>query len=141
MQRSYDRDILQEVSDHYPEMIPPHIVDPWIENPHNVMYVEGRSVGLATFEYKGVYSVHWFYTDEHRGRKALDLARQMIDALFTDTDAQIIRGITKSSLKGARWACRQLGYTSHGLMDFTSGEHELFTMTKDQFYNKHKKDT
>ena len=98
------------------------------------MFVEGRSVGLATFEYPGVYTVHWFYTDEHRGRKALDLAAEMIDALFTQSDAQTIRGITKANLKAARWACRQLGYTSHGLLTFSNGEHELFTMTKDQFY-------
>ena len=104
----------------------------WLDNENNVMYEEDGSVGLATFEYNGCYTVHWFFNEETRGRKALNLAGRMLGEIF-NRGAQIVRGVTPEKLRGARWACRQIGMTSQGLMEFSNGPHEVFTMTKEEY--------
>jgi hypothetical protein len=101
----------------------------WFEMPHNIMLVEGKNVGLATFEYPGVYSVHWFF--KARGREAINLGRAMLKHLFDNYDAKIARGLIRVDLKPGRWAARQVGYKSHGIMKFEDGtENEVFTITK-----------
>jgi hypothetical protein len=104
----------------------------WVNDHHNVMLVLDDNVGLATFEYPGVYGVHWYFGSA-RGRKAIELARSMLAWLFNHTDAQAIRGLTKANLKAARWASRQVGMTSYGIVECKTGEHELFCMTKEDF--------
>lgn len=139
MKRSYDRDLLQNVSTLYPELLPPEFVDYWLDQPHNYMYAKEQSVGLFTYEYPGAYTGHWFFTDNHRGRAAIKLADKMIGTLFEETDAQIIRGLVKEGNRPSRWLARQVGLTSHGLMEFPKGNCELFTLTKEEYMNKKEK--
>jgi hypothetical protein len=106
----------------------------WVGNHDNVMLVEDGDVGLATFEYPGVYTCHWLFL--RRGRDALNLARRMADIMFTEYGAKALRGLTRTDLKAARWAARQLGMTSYGFNNHKEGEHELFIMTRDEFYGK-----
>jgi hypothetical protein len=132
MKRSYDETILQRISDQWPKFVPPHLVDGYLASGHHAMFVDDEDVGIATMEYPGVYTVHWFF--ESRGREAIKQARAMVDELFQTTDAKLLRGLTEVSLKGARWAARQFGMTSQGIFTFPDGEYELFTITKDEFY-------
>lgn len=125
-----------EVSELYPEMLPEYIVDEWLNTLDNRMYVEGRSLALFTYEYPGVYTGHWFFTDEHRGREAIKLARRILTKFFQEENVQIIRGLVKVENKPSRWAARQAGFTSHGIFEFPKGAHELFTLTKDDFYEQ-----
>lgn len=106
----------------------------WLDNHRNVMLVEGENIGMGTYEYPGLYNVHWFYTV--RGREALNLAKEMLDHLFTNYDVQAVRGLTPVEVKGARWLARQVGLTSYGILEFPDGPYELFCMTKDEFYKK-----
>lgn len=133
MERSYDAELMFEATKEV-NFVERHLIDGWLEDTRNFMYAKGKSVGLATYEYPGMYNIHWFFSEADRGRKALTLARQMIDALFKDSDAKAVRGITKVELKAARWACRQIGLVSYGIMDFPAGPCELFCITKEQFY-------
>lgn len=110
----------------------------WLENDNNVMFEDERSVGLATHEYPGVFTVHWFF--EKRGRDAIKLAREMIGEMFEKYGAELVRGLTPCDNKAARWATRMVGLTSYGLVETTIGPHELFCMTKNEFYNGRKKD-
>lgn len=104
----------------------------WFACPDHVMLSEGDSVGLGTLEYPGLYNVHWFYTV--RGRKALNLARDMIKYLFEHKDAQAVRGMIRTDLKPSIWAARQVGLKSHGVLETPTGSYELFCMTKNDFY-------
>jgi hypothetical protein len=104
----------------------------WVDNKNHVMLVENSDVGLATYEYEGVYTVHWFYPNA-KGRQAIELAKRMCDVMFDEYGAKCLRGITRTDIKAARWAARQVGMKSHGIMTFADGEdYELFTMIKDE---------
>lgn len=118
-----------------PEPMPSEMsYEEWTSDSHNYMFVEGDNVGLATHEYPGVYTVHWFFTE--RGRGAINMARKMLDALFNASDAQTIRGLTPKDLKAARWLAKQVGLTSHGIVEFSDGKQcELMFITKEEFYN------
>lgn len=133
--RSFDPELMHKAL----AMCPPEMQDNaitednWINNHDNVMLEEEGDVGLATFEYPGVYTCHWMFN--RRGREALTLARRMCDVMFQEYEAKVLRGLTRTDLKAARWAARQLGMTSYGINNHKEGEHELFIMTKDEFYN------
>jgi hypothetical protein len=107
----------------------------WLDDRRNVMFVSGDDVGLATYDHPGIYILHWFFVS--RGRKALDVATAMVDKFLTEYDCKVITGLTPVSLKGACWMARKLGCKSYGIMDYHNAEpHELFIMTKDEFYRK-----
>lgn len=136
--RSFNLDKLLTAVGPYPELNPDDFDwAGWLDYKANYMYVDGDDVGLATHEYPGLYTVHWFFTNS-RGRKALDLAKEMLHRLFEDADAKAVRGLTKATLRAARWASRQVGFKSYGLIETKDGEHELFYMTKDEFYSNKK---
>lgn len=97
------------------------------------MLVEGKDVGLATYHSNGIYSVHWYY-QEARGRQAIDLGKAMIGLLFDKYDAKILRALIRTDLKASRWACRQLGFKSYGVLTFADNEdNEILLMTKDEY--------
>jgi hypothetical protein len=128
MNRSFDPEVFREAVKDYPEMIAPTFdFKGWLDNPNNVMYVEDDNVGLCTYEYKGVYTVHWYY--KTRGRAALRLAVRMLSDLF-ENHAKAVRGLTNVKLKAACWAARQIGMKSQGIMNYPDGDYELFCMTK-----------
>lgn len=131
MIRSYDPELLRKKTKDYRDFFPDWLIEPWVNDRRNVVYLEGDNIGLATFEYPGVYTVHWFFTV--RGREAIRLAKKMADRLFQETDAKGIRGMTRSDLKAARWALRQVGMKSLGTVTTDKGEYELSYMTKEQF--------
>lgn len=133
--RSYDPEVMREAFKMLEEddAIP---YDAWVSNKKNVMLVEGKNVGLATFDYPGLYTVHWFY--EVRGRAAIKLARAMLAEMFEKYDARVIRGLTAKKLKAARWLAKQVGLKSYGdytaIIDGAPVEHEIQCMTKEEFY-------
>jgi len=135
MIRSFDVETFKTAVEPYPQIFPtPFDFEGWLKHPLNVMYDADGSVGLGVYEYPGVYTAHWFF--KVRGREALNLAREMLDALFTDHKAVVVRGLTKVNLKPARWAAKQLGFKSYGILEFSDGEYELMCLTKDDFYRK-----
>jgi hypothetical protein len=133
--RSFDPEVMKHGFELSPEKMPSSFsYEGWLEDTRNVMLVKGENVGLATHEYPGVYTVHWFFTE--RGRGAINLAKEMLDELFKTTDAQTIRGLTPVDLKAARWLAKQVGLKSHGVMEFADGkECEVMFITKEEFYN------
>ncbi len=133
---SADSKYLMAALGRHPGLNPPGFdPDAWLANTNNKMYIQGRDVGLATYEYEGLYNVHWYFEDA-KGREAIKLARKMLNELFQDTDTKIVRGLTPERIKAARWLARQVGCTSQGIMEMADGPHEIFTMTRDQFYSK-----
>jgi hypothetical protein len=99
------------------------------------MLVSDDDIGLATYEYPGMYTVHWFFVS--RGRKAINLAKDMFDYMFKHHEAKALRGLTPEDKKAARWASRQTGMKSYGLVPNEKGKlHELFIITKEDFYKE-----
>jgi hypothetical protein len=132
MERSFDAGLMRTAMGDFKEDVD---CEAWVANDKNVMLVKGEDVGLATYEYPGVYNVHWFF--KVRGRKAIELAKEMLDEMFSNYGLQTMRGITRVDIRGARWAARQVGCTSHGIIEYPDGySYELFLLTKDEFYRE-----
>lgn len=132
--RSYDIEVLRSIGEQF---IPDELVSPWLMDTNNVMLVKDDNIGLATFDFPGMYTVHWFF--KVRGREALNLAREMFKYMFDNHNAQVLRGLTPTNLKAARWASRQVGMKSYGEVTTSEGKpHELFIITKDEFFTKDK---
>lgn len=133
--RSYDPKVLEEGLLLCPQPID---CEAWLANTKNIMLRdEDNNVGLATYEYPGVYNLHWFF--KVRGREALSLAHEMLAKFFEDSDAKLIRGLTPTHIKGARWLARQVGLTSQGILEFSNGPYEMFTLTRaDYLKNRNK---
>jgi hypothetical protein len=111
----------------------------WLGDTRNVMFtIDNGDVGLATFEYPGLYNVHWFFNNT-KGRAAINLAEEMLNELFTVHGAEAIRGFTPVEVKTARFLAKYVGLTSYGFVDTENGLCELMIMTKDEFY-QHLKD-
>jgi hypothetical protein len=138
--RSFDPTVMEKAFAPYERYHSPLMdFSAWVENLNNRMYVnEQGDVGLATFEYSGVYNVHWFF--QSRGKEAIKVAKAMIDRLFKDTDAKIVRGLTPVDVKAARFLAKHVGFTSYGLVECpeddgpNEGVCELMLMTKEEFY-------
>lgn len=128
MQRSFNPEDMETALKRHPDLNPPNLnYKEWVDNTNNVMLKEDDSVGLATYEYPGVYTGHFFYTVH--GRKALDLAERMIEEMRKEHGAIVLRGLTKTENKKVAWFQRKLGFVSHGVIDTIDGPHELFTLT------------
>lgn len=131
MIRSFDPEVMREAAEPYPELIPPDTdFQAWLSHTENVMLVEGDSVGLAVHEYPGVYTGHYFF--RVGGRKALNLAREMMNWMIDNQGAKAFTGITPADNKAARWFNRNLGFTSYGLIDSPKGQHEMFCITAEE---------
>lgn len=135
MLRSFDPEVMQKAMEPYPDLNPPdYDYDSWVSNLKNVMLVENEDVGLATYEYPGVYTGHFFLVS--RGKEAVKVAEKLIDTMFDEYKAKVMRGLVKLDNKKSRWMCRHLGFQSLGNIETTTGLHELFTLTKDDFYGR-----
>lgn len=135
MYRSFDPEVMRKAAEPYPELIPPDTdFAAWLGNVKNVMLEDNGSVGLAVYEYPGVYTGHYFF--KVGGRKALSLARDMMNWMIENQGAKAFTGITPADNKAARWFNRNLGFTSFGLVDTERGPHEMFCITADEFKRK-----
>lgn len=134
IQRSYDRDKLREATKELRWMNSDEDLEKWWSFPDNIMLVDGDDVGLATYEYPGVYSCHLYF--KSKGRKAIKQGRAMLLHLFDNYEAKAVRGLIKTQFKAARWAARQMGWVSLGVVKFPNGDDELFYGTKENFKDK-----
>lgn len=129
MIRSFDASKMKEAAG---EFNPPSFdYQAWVDNLNNIMLVDGDDVGLATFEYPGVYTVHWFFVS--RGKQAFDVSTEMVKQMFTRYDAKVLRGLTPIKYKGACLLVRRIGFTSYGIENIDNEPTEIFIMTKQDF--------
>lgn len=137
MHRSYSSSAIRTAVEPYPTiMVPGFDFDKWVTNTRNILYEEDGSVGLATFEYPGVYNVHWFF--KVRGGEAVKLARRMLSDLYENHGAKTVRGITRADLRHVTLLVRRVGLKSHGVLRFEDGiDYEMFFLTEED-YNKEK---
>jgi hypothetical protein len=132
-----DYDLLWKATEERREMASEEVLRQFIADPNHLMFVEGDNVGLASFEYPGVYNVHWFF--KARGREAITLAKRMLNNLFNNYGAKAVRGLVKKDLAAARWATRQAGLRSYGFITYPDGDvNELFCISKQEFQQGNK---
>lgn len=139
MQRSFDPKVMEEAMGRYPELDHPGFdYEAWVGNKKHIMLREGDSVALGTCDYDGAYTAHFFYTV--RGKEALDLAKRMLAEMFDTYGAKVMRGLTPVEYKAARWVNRKMGFKSLGIIDTDTGPHEIFCLTRAEYYNKEQQD-
>jgi hypothetical protein len=97
--RSHDLAVLQSANRDDYTMHPSDEV--WLGIPENVMYQKDDDVGLATYDYPGLFAVHWFFRS--KGKDALRTAVEMLDDLFTNYGALAVRGVIHMDNKPSRF--------------------------------------
>ncbi len=103
----------------------------WMANPVNVALTDGRSVGLFGRQGNGTYDTHWLFVA--RGREALDLATDMMAAMFDCWGASALKGLIPADRRASRWFTRKLGCRSLGMIETVKGPAELFMLARDDF--------
>lgn len=128
-----DFDLLVKATECCRDFVSIKVLEEWIKSPFNIMFIEGDNVGVATRDYPGMYTVHWYYNSA-RGKEAIKLGKAMCVKLFEEHGGQVLRGLIKTRLKASRWACRQLGFKSKGFLTYEDGdENEVLFASKDDF--------
>lgn len=97
----------------------------WLSNPENVALGEGPDLSMFEALGGGVFMGHiWFSS---RGRTALERAKAMLNAMFSDYGAQVIRGETPK--REVALFVRKLGFRFDGEADRPIGRVRLCQIT------------
>ncbi|MBU6231605.1 hypothetical protein KGP36_02960 [Patescibacteria group bacterium] len=95
------------------------------------------SIGMFEDSGNGIYNGHHFHLADIRGRKALNASKSMIDFVWDNFPAvKTMRGYSPLDRRDARWAARQLGFTSLGALPTLSPPCELFVLFRPIFKDK-----
>lgn len=129
MERLYDPDICRSVTDKYPDYFT-FDVEEYFSNPMNYTAFKGENIGFAEYKNPGTYWVHFCYHTA-KGKEAVNLAQDMLNALFRDCPAKIAIGLIEMGNRKARWVVRQAGFKSLGETETKNGMCEMFYWTKD----------
>lgn len=132
MQRTTDIVAVCKAMAQYADHIQGFYPDEWLGNELNTAYITDEG-DVALFEWEpslpGTVCGHYFFFA--RGRKAMDLANQFIDKLFSEReDVTRIVGLTPLTNKPALWITRQLGFTDCGVVETFNGPHRLSQLTR-----------
>lgn len=106
----------------------------WLNNYDNIALEEDGNYALFQHEGSGLYTGHYFF--KVRGRKAINLGNKMLSHLFANFPATAVRGMTPLEKRPARWMARQLGFTSHGPIEYGNRWCELFILTEQEHKDK-----
>ncbi len=137
MQRSFDPEVMKAAVASYPELIEDtYDFEGFVGNKKNVILVDGEDVGLAVYEYPGLYTGHFFL--KSGGKQAFAVVRKMMHEMIDNYGCKAFRGITPTRIKAARWFNRKLGFQSLGIIETERGPHELFVLSAEDFLKKEK---
>ena len=106
----------------------------WVNIEGNLMFRVGDDVGLATYDYPGMYTVHWFF--KSRGKAALKTAFAIGEELFTTHGARVLRGVIGLDNKPSIYLSRYAGFKRISIEEFPDGPNEVILLTKSDFYKK-----
>jgi hypothetical protein len=97
----------------------------WLSDPRNIALRIGPDLSMFEYYGPGVYLGHiWFAS---RGRTALERAKAMLDTMFSDYGAQVIRGETPK--REVALFVRKLGFRFDGEADRPIGRVRLCQIT------------
>lgn len=109
-------------------------MDDWIVDSRNIAYTTDDGLDYGAFEHlsDGVVMGHYFF-GRSRGKEAIKLSRDIIEALFQETGVVVIQGLTPTHHKAALWMNRQLGFKPYQIIDTEAGPHQIFALTKQEW--------
>lgn len=87
---------------------------PFFDNPRNIMLEHKFGVSVWFYEGDGVYDGHYVFGPNLRGKEALDVARDMVNEVFTRYHAKTILGQVAVGNRPARTVTRALGFSRYG---------------------------
>lgn len=94
---------------------------------HNVSgtWIFGDEDGAVLFDpisvEKGIYEMHYLFTEARRGKAALDLIRSAVQVMFTEHEATVICGAVPREHRASRVMSRALGAQPVGSHTDSSG--------------------
>ena len=134
--RTYNTDSVKRAMAQYSDQIEGFYPEEWLRNHQNIALTnDNGNVCLFEREALKVVSGHYFFFD--RGKKAIEIAQQMLHEIFTGPyDVEVIRGYTPVEHKGAVWLSRRLGFKSYGTIQTPCGECVLFILTKKEYLER-----
>lgn len=106
-------------------------LDQWLMQDDCYALTNGEDYGLFEWFSPGVYTGHYFCTS--KGRSAINFSKEAIAYMFTETDCNVIRGLTPVGNRAALWMNRHLGFKSYDVLDTDIGPHEVFILTKKEW--------
>jgi hypothetical protein len=126
--RTFDASVVERVARSLTKR-PEAPFDPiaWIAHQPNIALINDNG-DVALFEGENRPLVTGHYHFNSRGRQAINAGKSFLDEVFS-LNVRVIRGLTPLTNLGARWMSRQLGFTSHGVINTDTGPHELFMLT------------
>lgn len=93
----------------------------FFQRPGNVAIGTQEGVGMFAYLGDGRWEGHYLFSHESRTTESLDLAREILDVMFTKLDASAILGQTPESNLPALRLTRALGFTPVGTSTTPSG--------------------
>lgn len=130
--RTFSSELIDLITKPYQDKMKGFIPSSWLENKNNIALTDGTNLALFEKSSDDIYTGHYFF--KVRGREALQIADQMLEFFFENTNINIIRGLTPLTKLGARWLSRQLGFKGMGVIDAdTNDPCELFILTRDSW--------
>ncbi len=137
MMRTLDPLVVRNVTDIYQNELLGFTPETWLMNEQNVALTNDKGdISLFERQIKQPKTVcgHYFFIS--RGREALTTAKEMLKEIFTGPyDIEAIIGLTPLDKKGALWMNKQLGFKSHGQLEFEVGPCEFVLLTKQEWEN------
>lgn len=128
--RCYNPKVLDEALDPYDYKMHPDN-ETWLKVPGNVAYTIGDNLGMATFDYPGLYAVHWFF--KAKGLEAVKTCLAMLEPIFAEHGAQAVRGVTPMDNKPARRLAKYVGCETISIEEYPDGPYEIMILSKDRF--------
>jgi hypothetical protein len=105
----------------------------WLANDLHVALINGNDdvVLLERLRPKVVIGHYFFHS---RGRLAVDVGKEMLHEIFTGPyDVEVVEGLTPLHKLGARWMNKQLHFKSYGVVQTSTGPHEVVILTKEEW--------
>jgi hypothetical protein len=129
-QRCRDPKVLDEALDPYDYHMEP-TNEVWLNHPGNLAYTLGDNLGMATFDYPGLYTVHWFF--KAKGLKAVKTSLALLEPIFNEHGAQAVRGVTPLDNKPSRRLAKYVGFETISIEEYPDGPYEIMLLSKDRF--------
>ena len=129
MHRLVDIAECKSVTDKHPDYFT-FDVEEWFSRPNNYALKDGYNISFGEYKSPGLYWVHFCF-DTARGRKAIQLTKDMLAAFYEACPVKTSIGLIAEENRKARWLIRQVGFISLGMIDTKDGLCEMFYYTKE----------
>ncbi len=127
---------LIEVLRDYPDLVgDPEQAHDWVSDERNILLQCDNDYGLFSYHAKNIHAGHYFFSAA-RGKKALQLAREMINRYFVDYGGRILQGATPIENRAAIWMNHKIGFTRYDTLEVSGDMCGMFMITADEFWAK-----